>query len=160
MKTICIAVKKPSGGWKAQTVEDALPTYQDIVGGYIENFETTKTGVHFFCNEEGKLRNLEPNMISSHGDVIVGTVFAVRSDEEGEFCSLTDADLFDLFSIMPENAPLYALYQGSVMVRIDGRFTKDGKEYAAVTFDNDETANVLMSELQTTFDFEGEKNNE
>lgn len=160
MKMIKIAIKEPGRGWHAARVEDSLPNYQKIVGGYIEHFETTKTGVHFFCNEEGKLKGLQPNMISAHGDLIVGSVFAVRVDDNGDFTSLTDADLFDLFSIMPENSPLYALYQGAVMVRIDGRIEQDGQDYATVTFDNGETANVLMSDLQTTFDLEGEKNYE
>ena len=49
-----------------------------------------------FCNEEGKLKDLLPNIVGPLGDVIVGTIFAVRADDEGEFQSLTDYDLLKL----------------------------------------------------------------
>lgn len=96
VKTVTIAVKEPSKAWEIREVEDTLKSYQDIVGGYIENFLRTSTGVLMFCNEEGKLLNLKPNLLTESGDLIVGTVFAVRSDEEGEFASLTKEDLLHL----------------------------------------------------------------
>lgn len=91
-KKIDILIKEPGQPWRLATVEDTLPVYQQIVGGYIEGVTTTSTGVHIFANEEGKLLGLEPNFWI-HGDVIVGTAFAVRSDEEGEFQSVTPDDL-------------------------------------------------------------------
>ena len=36
MKTIRVAVKEPLKEWKIREVEDALPSYQKIVGGYVE----------------------------------------------------------------------------------------------------------------------------
>ena len=91
MKTIRIAVKEPQKKWTIREVEDALPTYQKIVGGYIEGFYRAK-GVNFFCNEEGKFKDLKFNF-KFFSDWIMGTVFAVRSDEEGEFISIEDDDL-------------------------------------------------------------------
>ena len=90
--TITIAVKAPKKNWERREVENTLESFQEIVGGYIEGYFTNIYGVHFFCNEEGKFLNLEPNLRFC-GDIICGTVFAVRSDDEGEFVSLTDEDL-------------------------------------------------------------------
>ncbi len=150
MKTIRIAVKKPTGGWQARTVEDSLPTYQKIVGGYIEHFDSID-GIEFFCNEEGKLKNLPENLISTNGDVICGTVFAVRANSAGEFQSLTHKDLFELFCLRRDEG-IYALYQGSVMCRVNNIVEKDGKKYAEVTFDNGEVSSVLSEDLTTEFD--------
>ena len=92
MKTIKIAVKEPGKAWQIREVEDALPTYQKIVGGYIEYFKSVGDIV-FFCNENGKLMNLEPNVyVPELNDEIMGTIFAVRADDEGEFQSLTEDD--------------------------------------------------------------------
>ena len=93
MGKITIAVKEPGEPWEIREVEDELKTYQDIVGGYIEEFRKVKD-VCFFCNEEGKLLNLRPNIMVRGGDLIVGTIFAVKVDDEGEFVSLTDNDLW------------------------------------------------------------------
>jgi len=95
MKMITIAIKRPAEAWKIKEVEDTLETYQDIVGGYIEHFLNIgeDKGVALFCNEEGKLLQLEPNIhVPELHDEIVGTIFAVRVDEEGEFTSLTESD--------------------------------------------------------------------
>ena len=100
MKKITILVKEPGKDWEVREVEDTLPTYQKIVGGYIEGAGTTSTGVHIFCNEEGKLRGLEINW-PFHGDVLVGTIFGVRSDDEGEFQSIFDDD-YDWFKNFPQ----------------------------------------------------------
>ena len=91
-KKITIAIKEPAKAWRIAEVEDTLPTYQKIVGGYIEGFYTNYQGIHFFCNEEGKLQGLAPNILCGN-DEIVGTIFAVRDDGEGEFASLTAADI-------------------------------------------------------------------
>ena len=89
---LTIAIKEPGKAWEKREVEDTLKTYQDIVGGPIEHFHRSNNGVEYFCNEEGLLRDLEPNVVVC-GQTIVGTIFAVRSNEEGEFESLRDEDL-------------------------------------------------------------------
>ena len=91
MKMIRIAVKEPHKDWVIREVKDALPTYQKIVGGYIEGFYNL-SGVSFFCNEEGKFKDLKFNF-KFFGDWIMGNVFAVRSNEDGEFVSIEDEDL-------------------------------------------------------------------
>lgn len=96
-RMITIGIKEPGQNWVHRTVPDVLSSYQAIVGGYIEGFYTAKNGISFFCNEEGKLRGLEGN-IGCNGDLIRGTVFAVRSDADGEFASVTVEDLVWLCS--------------------------------------------------------------
>lgn len=96
MNEITIAVKEPAKSWHAVKVENTLPEFQKIVSGYIEHFESTASGIHFFCNEEGKFQGLKPNVTLLNGDTVVGTIFAVRSNDDGEFESLTNDDLDDL----------------------------------------------------------------
>ena len=92
MKKITIAVKEPGKAWHTAEVEDALPTYQQIVGGYIEHFKSIGM-IAFFCNENGKFMDLEPNIyVPELNDIVMGTIFAVRSDDAGEFISLTKED--------------------------------------------------------------------
>ena len=92
MKEITIGIKEPAKDWRIETVEDALETYQGIVGGYIEHVGTASNGIEFFANEEGKLQGLLPNF-GLHGELIVGTAFAVRGNDEGEFQSLEENDI-------------------------------------------------------------------
>ena len=87
-----IAIKEPGKAREKREVEDTLKTYQDIVGGWIDPFHTSNNGVEYFCNEEGRMRGLEPKVVV-RGQTIVGTIFAVRMNEEGEFESLRDEDL-------------------------------------------------------------------
>lgn len=94
-RQITVEIKDPGKPWHFREAEDTLPTYQQIVSGYIQLGYSTKSGILIFCNEEGKILGLEPNLELPY-DTIVGTVFAVRSDEEGEFCSLTGEDIIEL----------------------------------------------------------------
>lgn len=95
MRKVLIAVKEPGKAWKVQEVYDQLLVYQEIVGGYIECCYKSKDGFLVFGNEEGKINGSRVNLMTAE-DYICGTVFAVRSDEDGEFQSLTDADLIKL----------------------------------------------------------------
>lgn len=91
---ITIAVKEPNEKWQMCVVEDALPVYQKIVGGYIEHVYTMDEGILVFGNEEGMIKRLPTNILGEQ--VFFGTLFAVRSDEEGEFQCLTDKDFISL----------------------------------------------------------------
>lgn len=95
MKKVLIAIKEPGKPWEPKEVEDTLESYQRIVGGYIEHFYTAPDGLELFCNEEGKLKNLKFNFRFGR-DFIFGTVFACRSNEDGEMCSLMEKDLANL----------------------------------------------------------------
>lgn len=79
-------------------MDDTLEAMQSIVGGWIE---PTRPPMHddeaiIICNEEGKLRGLQPNrtLRCSDGvlyDVIYGTFFIINAPSDSEdFTSLTD----------------------------------------------------------------------
>lgn len=72
-------------------IEDKLEVLQKLVGGYIEVAPLTNN-IDIVCNEEGKLMLLKPN-INLDYDVIVGNIFFVSFDEEGNFKSLTDEQI-------------------------------------------------------------------
>lgn len=93
MRKILIAVKEPGKAWEARKVDDLLQEYQKIVGGNIECCYKSKTGLLYFGSEEGKIIGSRVNLLTVDGDFICGTVFAVRSDEDGAFQSLTAEDL-------------------------------------------------------------------
>lgn len=84
---IKVLVKKPGKLPEIKWLDNNLKTLQETVGGYIETV-TLENGLLLICNEDGKLQGLPPN-IRIGGDVIVGTVIACRSDDEGELIDLT-----------------------------------------------------------------------
>lgn len=61
---------------------------QELVDGYIEVVRSQLPGIVIVCNEEGKLRGLEPNRIATAltklipDDFICGNVFLAREEEE------------------------------------------------------------------------------
>ena len=85
---------------------EPLQVIQDAVGGYIEMVRTAIPGVHMYCNEEGKLRNLPGNRAATallseyHRDVIVGDVIVLRDGQAGEEAPLTATDLARMMRIM------------------------------------------------------------
>lgn len=81
---IHVMVKEPGhdAKWERRDVENTLRTFQGLVGGYIETV-TVCDGLVLIVNEEGKLQQLEPNVLFRN-DWLVGTVVAVGLDKEGE----------------------------------------------------------------------------
>lgn len=70
-----VIVKEPGKSPKMATIDGSLESLQQLVGGFIEHIEFTKqTGI--LVDEEGKYKNLEPNIILPE-DVLVGTVVFV-----------------------------------------------------------------------------------
>ena len=92
MTRIRVIVKKPGQPITLRWIEDELERYQAVVGGYVETVPLDGVpGIVLICNEEGKLRGLESNVING-ADVIVGPVIAARVSGE-DFGSLTESDL-------------------------------------------------------------------
>lgn len=92
MTRIRVIVKQPGQPLTLRWIEDELERYQAVIGGYIETVPLDGVpGIVLICNEEGKLRGLEPNVING-ADVIVGPVIAARVSGE-DFGSLTESDL-------------------------------------------------------------------
>jgi hypothetical protein len=73
---------------------------QKIVGGYIEMVQTKFPGIHMYCNEEGKLRQLPINRLATYllpehsDDVIVGDVVVLRDGKGGDEAPLDANDLY------------------------------------------------------------------
>lgn len=76
-----------------------LEDMQSLVGGYVECIDCG--GIDLWLNEEGKLHNLPPNLITYYGDkaedVVVGDVFFASFDEEGRTVGLTDEQIEDIY---------------------------------------------------------------
>ena len=69
-------------------MSNTLQAFQKAVDGPIETISIVPQGIVCIVNEEGKLRNLEPNFYMGRapfGDRIVGTAVIVGTDGE-EFC--------------------------------------------------------------------------
>ena len=87
---IRVVVKKPRERSEILLVEDTLETYQKIVGGYIEAVPgILPHPLAIYCNEEGKLVGLEPNISSSY-DIIVGPVVALGTLPDGNNRGLSE----------------------------------------------------------------------
>ena len=92
-ETITVIIKHP--GQEPRIVENFannLKSYQEVVGGYIEVAELPNhSDIDIVMNEEGKLRELESNIVCrEYNDIFVGTIIVVGGDEEvGDWCSLT-----------------------------------------------------------------------
>lgn len=78
---IKVIVKRPfEAVGHFEEVENTLESFQAIVDGHIEVVGLPE-GALLICNEEGKLKMLQPNFYTD-GDVIVGTVAVVGQDGE------------------------------------------------------------------------------
>lgn len=65
-------IKKPEDEFgRLVEIENELQVFQNIVGGYIET--TGYKNLVIICNEEGKLRGLQPNIVLGR-DMLVGTI--------------------------------------------------------------------------------------
>jgi Zn-dependent peptidase ImmA (M78 family) len=107
---IKILIKEPYKKPYIKEVEDELKSFQDIVGGYIECVGCpTAEDVDIVCNEEGKINNLPGNFfVPEYEDCIVGTVFAVGYNDEGDWISITE----DQTKRVSEYMEKYALQEG------------------------------------------------
>jgi Domain of unknown function (DUF3846) len=78
---------------------EPLRVIQNAVGGYIEMVRTCIPGIHMYCNEEGKLRDLPGNRLATsllspyHRDIIVGDVILLRDGVAGDEAPLDAVDL-------------------------------------------------------------------
>lgn len=92
-----VAIKKPNEDPVLIQIREGLKTLQDIVGGYIEipyiSRELDSNGIDMIINEEGKLNQLEANILVEHEgeliDMIVGNAIFASHDEEGNTIGLS-----------------------------------------------------------------------
>ena len=88
-KYICV-ICKPGQLPELCEIDASLEGMQKAVGGYLELFYATESGLDFFCNEEGKLRRLQRTFVMAYThapafDVICGEVAIVGVDGD-DFC--------------------------------------------------------------------------
>lgn len=88
---IIILLKEPKKKPKIVTIENTLENMQYLVNGPIEILYYK--GAFIICNEEGKLKNLEPNLFLEK-DMILGSFFIVGDDyDNADFISLTNKQI-------------------------------------------------------------------
>lgn len=84
---ITVFIARPETDYLEQAeIDNTLETMQKIVGGYIETVTLSKDTV-LICNEEGRLKGLQPSA-RILGEVYFGNVILAGYDEDGEFCSI------------------------------------------------------------------------
>jgi len=103
-KTLRVLTKKPGlvNRPKVEEVEHSLSAMQALVApmkhpdGYhmielVRIDELMEQGIDLYINEEGKFNGCRPNFQIWNGqDIVMGPVFFVSSNDEGESVSLTD----------------------------------------------------------------------
>ena len=77
-----VIVKEPLKAPVVKEINGELKEFQELVGGYIEEIPITKP-LWLYVNEEGNLKNLEPNIILPNA-VLVGTVVVFQSNGSNE----------------------------------------------------------------------------
>jgi hypothetical protein len=99
-----VVYKEPGKAAEVRDIENDLPVLQGLVGGYIEALNVVPP-LLLICNEEGKLRGLQPNLdLRGRYDVIVGPVLFTKSNSEGDFVSLNDIDIAKANDIVARTA--------------------------------------------------------
>lgn len=94
-----IVTVEPNKAPYIKEIAGTLKSMQEVVGGYIECVPFgTMHDVVIICNEEGKLKGLEPNFLYGGWDMICGTVFICGTSGE-DFVGLTDEQATDIVNI-------------------------------------------------------------
>lgn len=88
---------------KETTMKNELETFHELLGGFMEVTSAVPDGrhkgepLHLVVHEEGKLIPLEPTIGYAMGNQIIdytaGNAVLLRSNEEGDFDSLTEEDV-------------------------------------------------------------------
>ena len=95
---ITIVVAEPGKPARIQLIENELKPLQELVGGYIEiaaryPAEDGVLELDIFCNEDGLRLELRPNRVLETGQLLVGTIIAVKGDPTtGEQVTLTPSE--------------------------------------------------------------------
>ena len=97
-KELRIVLKKVGENPEIMNIENTLEAKQKLVGGLIEVVGLTED-ILLICNEEGKLENLQPNLLFDY-DYIAGDCFFIGDDyNNGDFKSLTDEQIKEVKDI-------------------------------------------------------------
>lgn len=84
---------------------DELAELQKLVGGYIEAVQLDGLGLTGLINDEGKLKDLTPNVVTARYGLLVGPVVVVGPpDHEGNETSLTDDQVREAIQFLNDRA--------------------------------------------------------
>ena len=89
-----VVIKRVGQMGEVIEVENTLETWNDIVGGWIQTFPLA-SDMLIICNEEGKLKGLEPNVeivVGECSELIVGD-FAIVKQGYDDFEGLDDEQI-------------------------------------------------------------------
>lgn len=91
---INVLIVEPMEKPYAKIIDKGLESMQSVVGGWIEcvGFDENDYNITLVCNEEGKLEGLVGNR-KIGDDIIAGTFFITKSNDEGEFVSLSQSEI-------------------------------------------------------------------
>ena len=95
MKKIVAVVKEPYKKAHVVNIDDDLKTLQNIVGGCIAAGDLPNMeDIYGFCNDEGLLIGLEPNVYRPQWkDALFGPLVFVGAGDEGESVSLKEEQI-------------------------------------------------------------------
>ena len=97
MNKVKVLVKLPGEYPEVREIEPTYDAVRDVIDGWLEVIPCTPQkdrGIIYYCDEEGKLRDLEPN-ISCAGDygrvfdIVVGPIVVVKYDMDDWMESMT-----------------------------------------------------------------------
>ena len=93
-----IVLKKVGKEPEIMNIENTLEAKQELVGGLIQISSVTEE-ILLVCDEEGKLKNLPPNLLFDY-DYIAGDCFFIGDDyDNADFKSLTDEQIEEVKEI-------------------------------------------------------------
>lgn len=95
MNKIDVLIVEPLKEPYVKKIDNELKSLQaEVGGGYIEcvPFDETDYSITLVCDDEGKLKGLTGNRQIGK-DIIAGTFFITKSNEEGEFISLSKGEI-------------------------------------------------------------------
>lgn len=120
---IKVVMVRPGKFATIEEIDKSLESYQQIVGGYIEQLCPYDDPVAIVCNEEGKLSNLPLNRGLLHPeygmwDIVAGVFFICGLGEE-DYCSLTE-ELAAKYWVMFKYPEQFARSSNGIM-----RFVRD-----------------------------------
>lgn len=88
-----VLLKKVGQTYEFAEIENTLEAMQAVVGGYIQVISLRPVGLALVCDEEGRLKNYEPNAVvrtaTKSPQQIVGTFFVCQT-AGGEFVGFND----------------------------------------------------------------------
>lgn len=97
-----------------------LAFLQKEVGGWVEvvHLEMKDTLIQMWVNEEGLLQRLPYNSLATHlygHSHIVGNVVITGLDDEGDACTLTEAEFVELMDRIVDHAAVLSKWEESLL---------------------------------------------